>query len=189
MCTINKKPNISDSIQIITSGPADDRHDQRKKQFRDWADHEQLPGLAANKTYQIYFWKTGTFGHHSVVIGSEESKLDNIGYVTMELRKNGKVYADSTFIEKKDSLDYIESGKWEQHCDEFGCSWNWEVKTTMKALIELSEDLINEHGTYSAWANSCQDFVKRFLKKCADKEKKYVQSTKTATEKILHLVH
>eukprot|EP00486_Rosalina_sp_Unknown_P008278 CAMPEP_0201594148 /NCGR_PEP_ID=MMETSP0190_2-20130828/191550_1 /ASSEMBLY_ACC=CAM_ASM_000263 /TAXON_ID=37353 /ORGANISM="Rosalina sp." /LENGTH=188 /DNA_ID=CAMNT_0048053639 /DNA_START=1 /DNA_END=568 /DNA_ORIENTATION=+ len=49
----------------------------------------------------------------------------------------------------------------------------------MANLIELSLDLIKNHGSYSEIVNSCQDFVINFARKCADKDAKFCRTDGT----------
>ena len=57
----------------------------------------------------------------------------------------------------------------------------------MSSLMNLTIDLIENHGQYSEIYNSCQDFAVNFVIKCADKDEKVAlqQSTDTKDAHVL----
>eukprot|EP01084_Bolivina_argentea_P010890 20314_1 len=170
--TTSQKSKISSK----TASSFGDPSAEFRQNFQDLAAEEKIPAVRAKKTYQLYVWEKGSFDHHSVVIGCKQSKLDNVGFVTMELQidpSKEQILPVSRFISKQDGEKYIEQNKWTQK-DSIGdilftkpINWNWEVETKMDNLIQLSIDLIQNHGKYSSILNSCQDFVFRFIGKCA----------------------
>ena len=94
-----------------------------------------------------------------------------------------KVYPVTQYIDIETGIQHIVTEKWKQCIikddlmDELLIKanmkkkgWNGEVETSMRDIIKLTIDLVNHHGKYSEIANSCQDFVINFAKKCAEKE-------------------
>ena len=140
--------------------------------FQKWANEDRIPGLDSTKKYQIYLWRPGVLDHWSVVIGCQ-SRSD-VGFITMELYVDidqELIFPVSQYFERGKGEKFIKQGKW-RSCDTTEYNWNGEVETTMRMLIDLALDLIENHGKYSEILNSCQDFAYRFILKCAKKQEK-----------------
>lgn len=121
----------SDSLEYL---------DDRIKEFQNKG---KIPDLEKESEYDIYRWKSGFFGHESVVLGFQGK------FFTIEIRvMNSKLVLYTT----AENINFDKLKK---------CG---KVVATGLKLIDAGRKVLKNMNGYNFACNNCQDFVNLFLK-------------------------
>ena len=158
----DKHKKSKDKMKSRSSSVRDkDMFDVFIADLRDACDEAKLPAFKKRLQYDIYTWKNGEFGHHSIVIRKHGDS--NYSSCTMELcvdnitdPKKPFIFPRTAMFTKGASLKYIENKKW---------FLKLTIETTLNILAAFTIDMIKHHGTYLSFHNNCQHFTISFIRK------------------------